>query len=71
MSKYNEKQKEYTMKYMNENLEEVRFRVRKGVKADYQKAADKSGLSLTRYIMLALEEKISRDQNMALNGIQK
>ena len=60
MSKYDEKQKEYTMKYMNENLEEVRFRVRKGKKSDYQKAAESAGLSLTKFIISAIEEKIER-----------
>ena len=30
---YNQKQKEYTMNYMKENLDEIKFRVPKGQKA--------------------------------------
>lgn len=33
MSKYTEKSKEYTMNYMKEKLDEIKFRVPKGKKA--------------------------------------
>ncbi len=62
MSKYNEKSKEYTMKYMKDNLEEIRFRVKKGEKDRYKIAAEKTGLSLAKFFLTAADEKIERDQ---------
>jgi uncharacterized protein (DUF1778 family) len=60
MSKYNEKQKEYVMNYMKENLDEIKFRVPKGKKEDYRNAAESHGMKLTPFIIEAIEEKISR-----------
>jgi uncharacterized protein (DUF1778 family) len=62
MSKYNSKQKEYTIQYMKENLEDIRFRVHIGKKSEYRKAADARGMKLTPFIISAIEEKIARDQ---------
>lgn len=61
MSKYTEKSKEYTMQYMKENLEEIRFRVKKGDKDKYREAAEKSGLSMAKFFLSAADEKIERD----------
>ncbi len=61
MSKYNEKSKEYTMQYMKDNLEEIRFRVKKGEKDKYKEAAEKSGLSMAKFFTVAANEKIERD----------
>ncbi|HIR89087.1 MAG TPA: hypothetical protein IAC96_09075 [Candidatus Fimimorpha faecalis] len=61
MSGYNEKQKEYTMKYMKNNLDEIKFRVPKGKKAEYRKAAENRGKKLTPFIIEAIEEKIEHD----------
>ena len=58
MSKYNEKSKEYTMQYMKENLEEIRFRVKKGEKDKYKKAADNAGMSMAKFFLTAANEKI-------------
>lgn len=60
MSKYNEKQKEYTVEYMKKNLDDIRFRVPKGKKDQYRKIADENGMKLTPFIIEAIEEKISR-----------
>lgn len=56
---YNDKQKEYTMKYL-EKLKEVRFRVKPEEFEKYKEAADKKEMSMRAYIMEALEEKISK-----------
>lgn len=53
---YNESAKKATMKYMAENLEEIRFRVRKGKKDEYQKRAEQKGMSLRAYIIDLIEK---------------
>jgi hypothetical protein len=63
MSKYNEKQKEYTMNYMKENLDEIKFRVPKGKKEEYRKIAESRDMKLTPFIIDGIEEKISRQEN--------
>lgn len=50
-----EAQKKATIKYMKENLEEIRFRVRKGKKEEYRDKAAKKGMSLSAYIVYLLE----------------
>ena len=54
---YSEKQKEYTMKYLDK-LKEVRFRVKPEDYARYKAAADQEGLSVRAFIMMAIDEKI-------------
>lgn len=61
MSKYTEKSKAYTMEYMKENLEEIRFRVKKGEKEKYKEAANKAGLSMAKFFTTSADEKIERD----------
>lgn len=61
MSKYTEKSKEYTIQYMKENLEEIRFRVKKGDKEKYKTAAENAGLSMAKFFLSAADEKIGRD----------
>ena len=68
MSGYNEKQKEYTMKYMKNNLDEIKFRVPKGKKAEYRKAAENRGKKLTPFIIEAIEEKINKDRKIESNS---
>lgn len=51
-----EAQKKATIKYMKENLEEIRFRVRKGKKEEYRDKATKKGMSLSAYIIYLLEK---------------
>ena len=55
---YNEKSKKATMKYIKNNLEEVRFRVKKGDKERYKEHAQKRGKSLTALIVELLERDI-------------
>lgn len=59
---YNERQKQTTIKYIEENLEEVRFRVRRGEKADLEAAAAAAGYSAySRFIIDAINEKAGRE----------
>ncbi len=60
MSKYNQKQKEYIIKYMKNNLDDIKIRVPKGKKKEYRDAAERTGTKLTPFIIAAIEEKISR-----------
>ena len=54
---YSEKQKEYTMKYLDK-LKEIRFRVKPECFEKYQSAAQKAGYpSMRQFYMEALEEK--------------
>ena len=58
---YNQKQKEYTMNYMKENLDEIKFRVPKGQKAVIREHAEKQGEKLTPFIIRAITETMERD----------
>lgn len=60
---YNEKQKEYTMKYL-EKLKEIRFRVKPEEFERYEEAAKKAGYpSMRQFYMDALEEKVNKTLN--------
>lgn len=60
-SRYSEAQNKATQKYIKENLEEIRFRVKKGTKDYYKKEAEKAGLSVAKFFLTAADEKIKRD----------
>lgn len=60
---YNDVSKKATMKYIKENLEEVRFRVRKGEKERYKAHAERRGKSLTALIVDLLEQDIKNADN--------
>lgn len=53
---YNEAQNKATQKYQRENLEQVRFWVKKGEKAQYKKLAESYGLSLAELLRNAIQE---------------
>lgn len=60
---YNEKQKEYTMKYL-EKLKEIRFRVKPEEYQTYEEAAKKAGYqSMRQFYMEALSEKVEKILN--------
>ena len=61
MSKYTEKSKEYTMSYMKEKLDEIKFRVPKGQKDIYRQHAERQGEKLTPFIIRAISETMERD----------
>ena len=59
---YSAAQNKATQKYIKENLEEIKFRVKKGEKDRYKHAAKKSGLgSMAQFFTTAANEKIERD----------
>lgn len=58
---YNERSKQTTIKYIDENLDTIRFRVRKGEKAALENEAKAAGYSAySRYIIDAINEKAGR-----------
>lgn len=64
---YNEKQKEYTMKYL-EKLKEIRFRVKPEEYEKYEEAAKKAGYpSMRQFYMDAIQEKTEKILNQCAN----
>lgn len=60
---YTEKQKEYTMKYL-EKLKEVRFRVKPEEYQRYEEAAQKAGYpSMRQFYRDAIAEKVEKILN--------
>lgn len=53
---YNKSQNKATQKYQRENLEQVRFWVRKGEKDRYKQIAEKANMSLAELLRNAIEE---------------
>ena len=51
-------------KWNTENYEQMNLSVPKGTKDKYAKAAEAKGLSMTAYIVEAVEEKISREEHI-------
>lgn len=62
MSKYTEKSKEYTMNYMKEKLDEIKFRVPKGKKNYYKAAAENAGQSLNQFVVSSMDDRIARER---------
>ncbi len=60
---YNQKQKEYTINYMKQNLDEIKFRVPKGQKEAIRNHAESRGEKLTPFIIRAINETIERDNS--------
>lgn len=58
---YSEAQKRATMKYMKENYDELRVRVKKGGKQIIESAAKTQKMSLAAYVKEAVNEKLNRD----------
>ena len=50
-------------KYLSERVEDIKVRVPKGKKDYYKREADILGLSLNKFIVDAMDEKIQRDRN--------
>ena len=60
---YNEKQKEYTLKYL-EKLKEIRFRVKTEEFQVYEEAAKKAGYpSMRQFYLDAIQEKVEKILN--------
>lgn len=56
-----EAQKKATIKYMNEKLEEIRFRVPKGEKEKIRSHAESNGMSLTAYIKHLINTDMNKE----------
>lgn len=57
---YDEKQKEYTMKYLK-SLKEIRFRVKPDDQTRYEAAAKKAGYpSMRQFYISAIEEMVAK-----------
>lgn len=66
---YTEKQKEYTMKYLDK-LKEIRFRVKPEEYERYEAAAKNAGYpSMRQFYIDAIEEKIKKSSNQCANVI--
>ena len=60
---YNEKQKEYTLKYL-EKLKDIRFRVKPEEFQVYEEAAKKAGYpSMRQFYLDAIQEKVEKILN--------
>jgi uncharacterized protein (DUF1778 family) len=60
---YNQKQKEYTMRYL-EKLKEIRFRVQPEEYIRYEEAAKQAGYpSMRQFYMEAIQEKVEKILN--------
>jgi len=60
-SRYSQSQNIATQKYIKNNLEEIKFRVRKGEKARYKAAAENAGTSMAQFAINSMNEKIERE----------
>lgn len=59
---YTEAQKKASIKYMAEKTDDIRLRVPKGTKERYKKAAEARGMSMTQFILAAVEKEIGSGQ---------
>lgn len=58
---YTEAQKRANLKYLKEKTDDIRIRSGKGIKDRWKAAADKQGVSLNRYVIDAVEDRIARE----------
>lgn len=54
-SKYTDAQKKASIKYIQEKTDDIRVRTPKGTKERWKQAADARGMSLTRFVIEAVE----------------
>lgn len=59
--KYTDAQKRASIKYMQEKTDDIRLRVPKGTKDRWKAAADKAGVSMTKYVQDAVETRIDKE----------
>lgn len=60
-SRYTQSQNLATQKYIKNNLEEIKFRVKKGEKVKYKTAAENAGVSMAQFAITSMNEKIERE----------
>lgn len=54
-SKYTDAQKKASIKYIQEKTDDIRIRTVKGTKERWKQAADEKGMSLTQFVIEAVE----------------
>ena len=59
---YTEAQKKAAIKYMQDKTDDIRLRLPKGTKDRWKAAAEKSGVSMTKYVYDAVELEISKEK---------
>ena len=57
---YTEAQKRASIKYMSEKTDDIRLRVKAGLKAKYKAEAAKRGISMTQFIINCVEKEIAK-----------
>lgn len=62
-SKYTDAQKKASIKYLQEKTDDIRIRVPKGTKNRWRAAAEAVNLSLTQYVVNAVEATIKPNKN--------
>ena len=60
--KYYDLYKEYGIKYMAEKTDDIRLRVKSGLKAKYKAEAEKRGMSMTQFIVNCVEKEIAKSR---------
>ena len=59
---YTEAQKRASIKYMTEKTDDIRLRVKSGLKAKYKAEAEKRGMSMTQFIVNCVEKEIAKSR---------
>lgn len=57
-SKYTDAQKKASIKYLQEKTDDIRIRTPKGTKERWKQAAEKKNVSLTQFVIDAVESAI-------------
>lgn len=57
VARYSQAQNKATQKYIKNTYDEIKVRVPKGKKAEYQKQAEAAGKSLNQFIIDCIEER--------------
>ncbi|SNU04657.1 hypothetical protein SAMN06297422_101200 [Lachnospiraceae bacterium] len=60
-SRYTPSQAKAAKRYLTENVEDIKIRVRKGEKMKYKEAAANAGESLNTFIIKAMNERIEKE----------
>lgn len=61
---YTESQKKASIKYMAEKTDDIRLRVKRGLKEKYREEAGKRGMSMTQFIIECVERGIKEEIKM-------
>lgn len=57
-SKYTDAQKKASIKYIQEKTDDIRIRTQKGTKERWKQAADERNMSLTQFVIEAVEAAV-------------